>query len=195
MGVSVAARGVVAWSRHRLGFTRPSVDAARRSATLVLRPVRARVERDALAPAARRRQLTDDGILGAGHRGDQLAIVSRGRTSGCTSNDQGIRGRGSGEGVAPRRALDSCFLALMKEARCHTDGSSRIRSTRTCGALLSRNLYGETLVGAVGLASASSCAYVWVTRSRYVSTDFPAACLRFGLVRASKTIRLTVLEM
>ena len=85
VGVPVAARGVVAWCRHRLGLAGPSVVVARRAATSALRPVGARVERDALAPAARRRQLADDSLLNVGHRGDQLAIVSGGRTSECVS--------------------------------------------------------------------------------------------------------------
>ena len=111
VGVPVAARGVAAWSRHLLRFAGPSVVAARRSATLVLRPVKARVERDALVPAARLRQLTDDSLLGVGHRSDQLAIVSGGRDNGRTSKGRSVRGRGWGGGVRPRRALDSCFLA------------------------------------------------------------------------------------
>ena len=74
---------------------------ARRAATLFPRPVRARVERDTLAPAACRRQLADDSLLDVGHRGNQLAIVSGGRTSGCTGKGRSVRGRGlEGRGLA-----------------------------------------------------------------------------------------------
>ena len=96
----MAARGVVAWCRYRLGLAGPSVVTARRAATLVRRPVGARVERDALAPAARRRQLSDDSLLDVGHRGDQLAIVSGGRDNGRTSKGRSIRGHRGGDRAA-----------------------------------------------------------------------------------------------
>ena len=69
VGVPVATREVVARFRHRRDLAGPSLVAARRTATLVRRPVGARVECDALVPTACRRQLVDDDLFDAGHRG------------------------------------------------------------------------------------------------------------------------------
>ena len=115
----------------------------RRAATLSLRPVRARVERDGLAPAACRRQLADDSLRDVGHRGNQLAIVGGGRTSGCTREGRSVRGRGWGGVVGPRSALKTCFLSQVWEARNDAEGSSRISSTRNCGS----NLRSKVAVG------------------------------------------------
>ena len=161
----MAVREVVARCRHRHDLTGDSRVTARRAATLVRWPVRARVERDALARTASRRPLADDGLLDAGHRGYKLGVENGERTSGRTSNGRSIRGRKGGV-VGPRRALVSCFVARVCETRYDTDVSSRISSTRICGSgPLSKGAMrhvcqactqGEMSAGPVRLASASS---------------------------------------
>ena len=75
---------------------------------------------------------------------------------------------GGGVGAA-RKALVSCFLARVREAWYVREGSSRMSSRRMWGTRPASKvamsdvchacLYGETLGGAVRLASASRRAY------------------------------------
>ena len=69
MGVPVSKREVVARCRRRRDLAGPSLVAARRTSTLVRRPVGARFERDAFPLTACGRQLAYDDILDVGHRG------------------------------------------------------------------------------------------------------------------------------